>query len=129
MRLYYRKLPNNSKGAIYIAHELLGGDDTWYELIGSRSSSAPDPEDGIALDEIFSYEIKVESNTLTVTIMREGKDDVVQIVDMTDSGYDDPSQYQYFKAGVYNQNNTGDDSDYVQATFYALENSHMGYQH
>ncbi len=127
LRLYYRKLPGNSNGSIYIAHEIKGGEDTWYELIGSRSSSASNPVDGIALDETFGYEIKVEGNTLTVTITREGKDDVVQVVDMRNSGYDSADQYHYFKAGVYNQNNTGDDTDYVQATFYALENSHTGY--
>ncbi|KST62343.1 hypothetical protein BC008_09230 [Mastigocoleus testarum BC008] len=33
----------------------------------------------------------------------------------------------YFKAGVYNQNNTGDSKDYAQATFYALDNNHTGY--
>lgn len=124
LRLYYRKLPGNSKGSVYIAHEPNGGSDSWYEMIGSRSSSASNPSDGIALDEIWSYEVKVVGNTLTVTIMRDGKDDVVQEVDMSNSGYDVSDQYQYFKAGVYNQNNTGNGSDYVQATFYALEQSH-----
>jgi poly(beta-D-mannuronate) lyase len=33
----------------------------------------------------------------------------------------------YFKAGVYNQNKSGDVDDYVQATFYALSNTHQGY--
>ncbi|QKX18972.1 polysaccharide lyase family 7 protein [Microbulbifer sp. YPW1] len=127
LRLYYRKLPGNSKGSVYIAHEPNGGSDSWYELIGSRSSSASDPADGIALDEIWSYEIKVVGNTLTVTISRDGKADVVQVVDMSSSGYDVADQYQYFKAGVYNQNNTGSGSDYVEATFYSLENSHDGY--
>jgi poly(beta-D-mannuronate) lyase len=46
---------------------------------------------------------------------------------MTNSGYDEGGQYLYFKAGVYNQNNTGDPKDYVQATFYKIENSHTGY--
>ena len=124
LRLYYRKLPGNSKGSVYIAHEPNGGSDSWYEMIGSRSSSASNPSDGIALDEIWSYEVKVVGNTLTVTILRDGKDDVVQEVDMSNSGYDVSDQYQYFKAGVYNQNNTGSGSDYVQATFYALEQSH-----
>ena len=35
-----------------------------------------------------------------------------------ESGYNNLSMY--FKAGVYNQNNTGTASDYVQATFYSL---------
>jgi poly(beta-D-mannuronate) lyase len=93
-------------------------------MIGSKSDSASNPSDGIALDEPFFYQIKVVGNTLTVTIMRDGKDDVVKSVDMTDSGYDETGQYMYFKAGVYNQNNTGDDDDAVQATFYYLNNQH-----
>jgi poly(beta-D-mannuronate) lyase len=31
IRVYYRKLPENEKGAIYIAHEVEGGDDIYYE--------------------------------------------------------------------------------------------------
>ena len=127
LRIYYRKLPGNSKGSIYIAHEPRKGSEQWYEMIGSRSDNASNPSDGIALDEKFSYKVNVEGNGLTVTIMRPGKPDVVQEVDMTDSGFDAKDQYMYFKAGVYNQNNTGDSKDYAQATFYALDNNHTGY--
>lgn len=129
VRIYYRKLPNNSLGSIYIAHEPNGGSDSWYEMIGSRSSSASNPSDGIALGEVFGYKIDVQGNTLIVTITRAGKPDVVQSVDMSNSGYDVGGQYMYFKAGVYNQNNTGDANDYVQATFYKVENKHTGYAH
>ncbi|MFY0625552.1 MAG: polysaccharide lyase family 7 protein [Reichenbachiella sp.] len=121
-RLYYRKLPDNSKGSIYIAHEPTTSSEQWYDMIGSRSSNASNPSDGIELGERFSYEIKVEGNTLTVTIMRPGKPDVQQIVDMTNSGFAD--DWMYFKAGVYNQNNTGNEDDYCQVSFYALSNSH-----
>lgn len=121
-RLYYRKLPGNTKGSIYIAHEPTTSAEQWYDMIGSRSDNAPDPEDGIALGEKFSYEIKVVYNTLTVTIIREGKDDVVQEVDMTDSGFAD--DWMYFKAGNYNQNNAGDPDEYAQVSFYALEATH-----
>lgn len=121
-RLYYRKLPSHDKGSIYLAHEPTTGAEQWYDIIGSRSDSASDPDDGIALGEQFSYEIKVVGNTLTVTIIRDGKDDVVQVVDMTDSGFED--DWMYFKAGVYNQNNAGDADEFVQASFYALEVSH-----
>jgi len=125
-RLYYRLLPDNTKGSIYLAHEPAEGygDEQWYTLIGSRSDNASDPSDGIELNEKFSYRIEVEGDLLTVTISRDGYDDVTKEVNMSDSGYDDSDNYMYFKAGVYNQNNTGDDDDYVQASFYSLSNSH-----
>jgi len=126
IRLYYRKLPNNSLGSIYFAHEPRDGfgSEQWHTLIGSRSNSASNPTDGIALDEKFSYQIKTVNNTLTVTISREGKPDVIKEVDMSNSGFDSSGQYQYFKAGLYQGNNSGNADDYVQATFYKLEKSH-----
>lgn len=122
-RLYYRKLPGHTKGSVYIAHEPTTSAEQWYDMIGSRSDNAPDPVDGIALGEKFSYEIKAIGNLLTVTIMREGMDDVVQEVDMTDSGFAD--DWMYFKAGNYNQNNAGDPGEYAQVSFYALEITHF----
>jgi len=124
VRLYYRKLPDNDKGSIYIAHEVLGGDDTNYELLGSSDNNANNPSNGIALDEKFSYQIKVLGHELTVTITKENGDVFTKIVDMSNSGYDEGDQYMYFKAGVYNQNNSGDLHDYVQATFYKIDNIH-----
>jgi hypothetical protein len=124
VRLYYRKLPNNDKGSIYIAHEILDGDDSYYSLIGSRDNSASNPTNGIELNEKFSYQIKVVGNELTVTITKENGDVFSKTVDMSKSGYDKGGQYMYFKAGVYNQNNSGDLHDYVQATFYKIENLH-----
>jgi len=122
-RLYYRKLPGNTKGSIYIAHEPGNGNpEQWYDMIGSRSSSASDPADGIALGEQFSYEIKVVGNTLTVTISRPGKPDAVEIVDMSNSGF--ANDWMYFKAGCYNQNNSGNSGDYAQVSFFALSNTH-----
>jgi len=124
IRLYYRKLPNNEHGAIYFAHEINGGDDVWVNLIGSRSHTLADPADGIKLNEKFSYKITVQNDVLFVTLIREGKNNITKQFDMQNSGYSKNNQYMYFKAGVYNQNNSGDDRDYVQATFYHLENHH-----
>lgn len=122
-RIYYRKLPGNTKGSIYFAHEPTTGPEQWYEMIGSRSDNAPDPADGVALGEKFSYEIKAIGNTLTVTIMRDGKADVVQTVDMTNSGFAD--DWMYFKAGNYNQNNAGNPGEYAQVSFFALDVTHF----
>jgi poly(beta-D-mannuronate) lyase len=128
IRLYYRKLPNNQFGSIYFAHEENDGDDTWVNLIGSRSHTLPDPTDGIKLNEKFSYKISVENNVLFVTLIRQSKPNITKTFDMTDSGYGKSNQYMYFKAGVYNQNNGGNAKDYVQATFYHLKNQHAGYR-
>ncbi|MDA7746805.1 polysaccharide lyase family 7 protein [Psychromonas sp.] len=134
IRIYYRLLPGHTKGSIYFAHEPSNGnDEQWYEMVGSRSDSADEPADGIELNEQFSYEIDVQGNFMTVSLYRDGKDTITEIVDMTDSGYDGyyvdsdgvtQEDYMYFKAGVYNQNKTGDAKDYVQATFYSLEQTH-----
>ena len=127
IRLYYRKLPGNKRGSIYAMHEPSNRDDIKFEMIGSSASTAPDPENGIALDEKFSYEIDARGNFLDVTIRVGDEVRSRKTIDMTDSGYDIEKNYMYFKAGVYNQNNTGDPDDYAQATFYELENSHDGY--
>jgi len=126
IRVYYRKLPNNTLGSIYFAHEPTDGNgaEQWYEMIGSRSNSASNPTDGIALNETFSYTIKVVGDNLTFTIIREGKSDVVETVDMVNSGFNVGGQYMYFKAGLYHLNNSGDANDYAQVTFYALEKTH-----
>ncbi|MGS2720993.1 polysaccharide lyase family 7 protein [Paraglaciecola aestuariivivens] len=128
IRLYYRKLPNNAKGSIYFAHEINGGDDIWINLLGSRSHTLVDPEDGIALNEKFSYKITVENDILFVTLIRENRPNITRSFDMSNSGYNKSNQYMYFKAGVYNQNNGGADGDYVQATFYHIHNIHDGYK-
>ncbi|CAH7060880.1 Alginate lyase precursor [Vibrio chagasii] len=127
IRLYYRKLPNQPTGAVYFAHESQDATkEDFYPLVGDMTAEVG--EDGIALGEVFSYRIDVKGNTMTVTLMREGKDDVVQVVDMSNSGYDVGGKYMYFKAGVYNQNISGDLEDYSQATFYQLDVSHDQYQ-
>jgi len=131
IRLYYRKLPQHEKGSIYFAHEPNGGDDIWFDMIGNslpnywnQDATPADPVDGIKLGEKFSYRIKVTGHELAVTIMRAGKKDITTLVDMKDSNYDVGGQYMYFKAGVYNQNKTGEDNDFVQATFYDVKTSH-----
>ena len=126
IRIYYRKLRNNNLGSIYFAHEPTDGNgsEQWHEMIGSRSNSASNPSDGIALNEVFSYRINVVGDLLTVTIIRDGKQDVVKSVNMVNSGFNVGGQYMYFKAGVYHVNNSGNSSDFAQATFYALEKSH-----
>ncbi len=134
-RLYYRKLPNHSKGVLYFAHEPRRGSEKWFAMIGRDSGDGiylhrkdyREPKDGITLNEKFSYKVKVVNDTLTVTIMRPGKRDVVQKVDMKGSGFNSSDQYMYFKVGAYNHNNTGKSKDYSKVTYYAFDNKHTGY--
>ncbi len=126
IRLYYRKMPGNTRGSIYAAHESLAEkDDIYYEIIGARAPSTPDPENGFALNEKWSYVIDAKGNFLYVTIKNAAGEIVGETtIDMTNSGYDVEKDYMYFKAGVYNQNKSGDEDDYVQATFYKLKATH-----
>ena len=135
-RLYYRKFPGNERGFIYLAHEIRNSDDIYFPVVGpvnSNLDNAPaddtDPEIGIALIEIFSYEIKQQGARIDVIVRRGDSTEPVighNFVDMQEqnSGYDVPEEWMYFKAGAYSQNNTGNGTDFDQITFYELENSH-----
>ena len=121
-RLYFRKLPGNDRAAIYFAYEPNEGDEQWIEIIGSRDNDASNPLNGIALGEVWSYIIEANGHDLRVTIQREGQADVSRTVNMQDGGLD--GDWMYFKAGLYNQNDGGDNGDYGQATFFSLSATH-----
>jgi poly(beta-D-mannuronate) lyase len=46
-----------------------------------------------------------------------------QAADIVNPG-DVANDYMYFKAGAYNQNDSGDPDDFVQVTFYELKARH-----
>jgi len=135
-RLYYRKFPENERGFIYLAHEIRNSDDIYFPVLGPVNSdldNAPsddaNPANGIALDEIFSYEITQQDARIDVVVRRGDRTGPIighNYVDMQqqNSGYDVPVEWMYFKAGAYSQNNTGNETDFDQVTFYRLENSH-----
>jgi hypothetical protein len=135
IRLYYRKLPGNTKGGIYFVSEIKDGDDLpHFNLIGDSSSSAADPvENGIELGELFSYEIINIGSVIEVIIRRGDRDGPIIAQDSVDlastagpdgSGYDLADEWMYFKAGAYSQNNSGNANDFDQVRFYRLENTH-----
>ena len=135
IRLYYRKLPQNKYGSIYYAHEPATGREEWIELIGTRADWAPNPDDGIALDEVFSYEIEVRGAPegdevvpmLHVKVIRDdGTEIVADPLDMRDSGFSVEDDFMFFKAGAYSQNNTSPnpERDFDRVTFFALDYEH-----
>jgi hypothetical protein len=135
IRLYYRKLPQNKFGSIYFAHEPAEGKEVWVDLIGSRGGRDANPDDGIALDEVFSYEIEVTGEPegdaiipmLHVKIIRDdGTEIVADPFDMRDSGFSIEDEFMFFKAGAYSQNNTSPEpeTDFDRVIFYALDSEH-----
>ena len=127
IRLYYRKLPGNEKGSIYAAHELSGGDDSYFNLIGSRDNDQSNPAEGFTLNETFSYVIDAKGNELDVEVLQNGVLIAETTIDMSGSGYDVLNDFMYFKAGVYHVNNDADTDEAAQITLYQLENNHDGY--
>ncbi|MEM1175054.1 MAG: polysaccharide lyase family 7 protein [Pseudomonadota bacterium] len=135
-RLYYRKFPENERGFVYLAHEIRNGDDIYFPIVGPLNDDidrAPDddsnPPNGIAVDEIFSYEIVQQGARIDVLVRRGDQTGPIighNYVDMEqqNSGYDVPEEWMYFKAGAYTLNDSGDEADFDQITFYALENTH-----
>ena len=122
-----------------LAHEIRNSDDIYFPVLGpvnSNVDNAPtddaNPVNGIALDEIFSYEITQRGARIDVIVRRGDRSGPIighNYVDMQDrnSGYDVPTEWMYFKAGAYSQNSTGDGTDFDQVTFYELDNSHDAY--
>jgi len=119
-KIFYRKLPGNSKGSVYFSYED-NIRENFYELIGSRSKTASNPSDGIALGEKWAYEVDVNGQFMTVTVIRENGDFTKKTIKW-DSVYN--NDLFYFKAGNYNQNNGGKEGDYAQVSIFHLDVSH-----
>ena len=127
LRLYYRKLPGEELGCIYAESEIRDGNDVTFNMIGNERCE--NPSVGIALDELFSYEIINDDEDIIVRIRRGDRDGEIIATTTIDlnqlnSGYDRSDEWMYFKAGAYTQNNTGDPDDRDVITFYRLENTH-----
>jgi hypothetical protein len=117
VRLYYSKKPTEAKGRMYIASETMSGSNSYSTDIVSNLNG-----DGIALGELFTYVITLKGTLLRVDIIRNAGAVTNTYVKNIDPNY--AGKNLYFKAGVYNQNNTGTSTDYVQATFYTLTHTH-----
>jgi len=127
LKLYYRKMPGDARGCIYMRMEERNSDDLRFPIVGDEDCN--NPSDGIALNELFSYEITNDDKDITVRIRRgdhNGPTIGLRTLDLEklDAGYDRSDEWMYFKLGAYTQNNTGNGSDGDVITFYRLENTH-----
>lgn len=148
LKIFYKKFPGHEKGSVFWNYEInTAGDNSgrwdfstavWgYDMsvIATESDQyPPEPEDGIALGEEFSYEINIyqgimyltfksaghETKTFTKSLIKSSyisHDDIPQqIIDLYSvigrDGTEKPSAYegelQQFKQGAYNQTNGRD---------------------
>jgi len=127
LRLHYRIRPGMSRGCIWASSEIRNGDDVTFEIVGTRNCTS-NPDDGIALGEMFSYEIENVDEDIIVTIREGDQGSIIERetidLDQLNSGYDRDDEWMYFKAGVYSQNDDGDRGDRDIVTFYRLDIEH-----
>ena len=146
LKIFYKKFPGHTKGSVFWNYEInTAGDDNsgrwdystavWgydFSVVGdSENSYPPEPEDGIALSEEFSYEILVKDGIMNLKFMSPGHKTKTFTKNLIVSEYskksDMPEQTQklfapigqdgverenayadeglFFKQGCYNQTN------------------------
>lgn len=142
IRLYYHKAEDSDTGQLYFAHEPADGfgDETWHNILDDDPIETTDEdvdesfrdgqggENGIALGEVFSYDIAMDGTDLSVVITKEDGTTFTRSINIEESGYGEDDEYLYFKAGVYEGNNSSEDTanDYSSATFYDISVTHEG---
>ncbi|MDA7747388.1 polysaccharide lyase family 7 protein [Psychromonas sp.] len=149
LKIYFRKLPNHEHGSLFWNYEINPKDkkdrfDITYDVFGSKSltKADKDPRGGIALGELFTYDVNVKDNIMHLTFIKrpgEANEEVVtykvnlaepNAASKLDRSY--AQDWMYFKAGAYNQcnikptssgctNNGIEAGDYAKVSFYKLE--------
>lgn len=148
-KLFYKKFPGHTKGSVFWNYEInTEGDDNsdrwdfsypiWgydFSVVGTdKNTYPPEPEDGIALGEELSYEIKVKDGTMYLKFTSEGHETKTFTKNLISSEYAKPEnmpeqiknlfvpigqdgveqelaytgQGLFFKLGCYNQTNGKD---------------------
>ncbi|PTX62236.1 alginate lyase [Kordia periserrulae] len=149
LKIFYKKFPGHTKGSVFWNYEInTAGDDNskrwdysypiWgydFSVVGTdKNTYPPEPEDGIALGEEFSYEVEVKDGIMYLTFSSEGHETKTFTKNLIASEYtkdsDIPKQVQnlfvpigqdgvervkayageglFFKLGCYNQTNGKD---------------------
>ncbi|QBF82989.1 polysaccharide lyase family 7 protein [Shewanella maritima] len=153
LKIYYRKLPNHEHGSLFWNYEIFPKDindryDVPIPIWGSAELTKADanPDNGIKLGELFSYDVTVADNIMTLTFVKNPGTDAAETkvfkTDLSkpypghplDQGYG--NDWMYFKVGAYNQCNQGtkhpvwgtgctnngiEAGDYTQVSFYELD--------
>lgn len=145
LKIFYKKFPGHKRGSVFWNYEINtegSNDGRWdfstpvwgydFSVVGPDSETYPEePEDGIALNEEFSYEVNVFNGVMYLTFTSEGhetktftknllKSDFATKADIPEQvkrayagkgrdGIEKKNAYagelQFFKQGAYNQAN------------------------
>ena len=153
VKIYYRKLPEHSKGSVFFTVDGSDGKPSdRINVIGftdkndrdeDASGDPVDPANGIALGDEWSYEIDLTGDQLQVTVWHDGytyttadsiaytktrsKQEIRVSSDSKAITISDfyADDYMYFKAGLYNQNKSGTKSPtYAEVTFSVIDVTH-----
>ena len=149
LKIYYKKFPGHTKGSVFWNYEIntKGTDNSgrwdysypiWghdFSVVGTDENTfPPEPENGIALGEEFSYEVKIKDGVMHLTFTSEGHQTKTFTKNLIQSEYTEPSNIPsqvrnlftpigknsverknayaneglFFKLGCYNQTNGKD---------------------
>lgn len=149
LKIFYKKFPGHTKGSVFWNYEInTAGDDNskrwdysypiWgydFSVVGpDENTYPPEPEDGIALGEEFSYKVEIKDGMMHLTFTSEGHETKTFTKNLITSEYtsrsDIPEQVKnlfvpigqdgverknayteeglFFKLGCYNQTNGKD---------------------
>jgi len=149
LKIFYKKFPGHTKGSVFWNYEInTAGDDNskrwdysypiWghdFSIVGAdKNTYPPEPEDGIALGEEFSYAVEIKEGMMYLTFTSEGHETKKFTKNLIESEYskrsDIPEQTKelffpigqdgveqetayaeeglFFKLGCYNQTNGKD---------------------
>ncbi|WP_163421623.1 polysaccharide lyase family 7 protein [Flagellimonas sp. CMM7] len=149
LKIFYKKFPGHTKGSVFWNYEInTAGDDNsrrwdysypiWgydFSVIGTDENTyPPEPENGIALGEEFSYEVEIKEGTMYLKFTSEGHETKTFTKNLIVSEYTEPAlipeqvknlfvpigqdgmeqenaytdEGLFFKLGAYNQTNGKD---------------------
>lgn len=107
LKIFYKKFPGHAKGSVFWHYEInTDGEDNsrrwdystavWgydFSVVGEAADSyPPEPENGIAIGEVISYEIEVKEGAMYLTFKSEGHETKTYTKSLVSSEYTEREQ-------------------------------------
>jgi len=120
LKIFYKKFPGHTKGSVFWNYEInTKGDNSgrwdfstavWgydFSVVGENATtSPPEPEDGIALGEEFSYEVNIYKGIMYLTFASEGHETIKFAKSLLKSDFATKSQIPQQVIDVYSSKRT-----------------------